>query len=244
MLTQYRLTLSPDRPCHPRPEWGYRLYAALLEEAPDSFSAGVHRDAITPLSQFLMKQGDSLLWTVSLLGGDSESALTPVLERAERFRLIKDNAVLSVRDRWVRKVADMDELLARGAAHDGIHCLRFCTATAFKSKGQYLNLPTSRLIIQSLMKKWNGCFQDCPINDDDGEGMEALAVGLQCRQFRLRDRMYYLKGSSIPGFTGELTLENRLTGFHRQLASALLLFSAYAGIGIKTTLGMGGVLTE
>ena len=53
--------------------------------------------------------------------------------------------------------------------------------------------------------------------------------------------MYYLKGSSIPGFVGELTLENRLEGFQRQLADALLLFADHAGVGIKTTLGMGGV---
>ena len=40
---------------------------------------------------------------------------------------------------------------------------------------------------------------------------------------------------------GELTLENRLSGFHRQLADVLLLFSGYSGVGIKTALGMGGV---
>lgn len=241
MLTQYQLTLAPDKSCRPRPEWGYRLYAALLEEASASFGDRVHRDAVTPVSQFLAVRSGTLLWTVSLLGGDSESALCPVLERAEGFYLQKDGVALSVQDRRVRTVTDVDGLLALGAAHSGDHRLCFCTATAFKSQGQYLNLPTSRLIVQSLIKKWNGCFPDCPIEDDGGEGMEALAAGLRCRQFRLRDRMYYLKGSSIPGFVGELTLENRLTGFHRQLAGALLLFSAYAGVGIKTTLGMGGV---
>ena len=244
MLTQYQLTLFPNKPCRPRPEWGYRLYAALLEDAPASFGAGVHQDAVTPVSQFLTVQADSLLWSVSLLGRDSKSALEPILEQTAYFPIQKDNVVLSVQNRRIRNVPDVDSLLAQGSAHSGIHHLRFCTATAFKSRGQYLNLPTSRLIVQSLIKKWNGCFPDCPIEDDDGEGMEALAAGLRYKQFQLRDRMYYLKGSSIPGFVGEMTLENRLTGFHRQLASTLLLFSAYAGIGIKTTLGMGGVETE
>lgn len=40
---------------------------------------------------------------------------------------------------------------------------------------------------------------------------------------------------------GDLTLENRLGGFHRELAEALLSFADFAGVGIKTTLGMGGV---
>ena len=91
------------------------------------------------------------------------------------------------------------------------------------------------------MKKWNGCLPECPIEDEDGEGLETMACGLRCRRFQLRNQMYYLKGNSIPGFVGELTIENRLNGFHRQLADALLLFSAYSGVGVKTTLGMGGV---
>ena len=33
MLTRCRLDLTPGRPCSPRPEWAYRLYAALLERA-------------------------------------------------------------------------------------------------------------------------------------------------------------------------------------------------------------------
>ena len=244
MLTQYLLTLFPDRPCHPRPEWGYRLYAALLEEAPSSFSSGVHEDMVTPVSQFVTAQDNSLLWIVNLLGRDSESALGPLLEQAMHFRLQKDNTVLFVQERRSWNIPDVDNLLTLGASHSRMHHLRFCTATAFKSRGQYLNLPTSRLIVQSLIKKWNGCFPDCPIEDADGEGMEAIAAGLRCRQFRLRDRTYFLKGSAIPGFVGELMLENRWGGFHRQLASALLLFSAYAGVGIKTTLGMGGVQVQ
>lgn len=244
MLIQYQLTLSPDKPCRPRPEWGYRLYTALLEEAPAAFGDGVHRDAVTPVSQFLVSQKESLCWTVNLLGEVSEDALGPILERADGFHLRKDGVYLRAARRQVQRIADVDELLTQSMAHGGTYRLCFRTVTAFKSQGQYLNLPTRRLIVQSLIKKWNGCFPDCPIEDTDGEGMEALAAGLRCKRFRLYDRMYYLKGSSIPGFVGEMVLENRLPGFHRQLAGALLLFSAYAGIGIKTTLGMGGVEVE
>ena len=152
--------------------------------------------------------------------------------------------VAAVTDFRSESVRDVDDLFALSARQDGFHVLRFQTPTAFKSQGQYLNLPTSRLIVQSLLQKWNGCFPDCPIEDEDGQGMETIAAGLRCRRFRLRDQMYYLKGNSIPGFVGEMTLENRLSGFHRELADALLLFSGYSGVGIKTALGMGGVMHQ
>ena len=53
MLTQYKLTLQPEKPCSPRPEWAYRLYAALLAETSQDFAVSVHQSAVTPVSQFL-----------------------------------------------------------------------------------------------------------------------------------------------------------------------------------------------
>lgn len=241
MLTRYCLTLKPDRPCTPRPEWAYRLYAALLAQSPDAFGAEVHQDGVTPVSQHLSVDGEKLRWTVSLLGADCEEKLSGMLDQLRQLRLEKDHVTLTVERRERRTIADVEELLDLAARVSGLHTLRFVTATAFKSQGRYLNLPSTHLIIQSLVKKWNGCIRECPIEDADGQGAEALAAGLRIRSFRLRDRMYYLKGSSIPGFVGELTLENQLTGFQRQLADALLLFADDAGVGIKTTLGMGGV---
>ena len=120
--------------------------------------------------------------------------------------------------------------------------MEFRTASAFKSRGKYQVLPTSRLILQNLIQKWNGSFPDCPIEDEDGQGMEAMADGLLYRRFQLYDRTYFLKGNAVPGFVGTVTLENCLSGFHRELADALLTFAGYAGVGIKTSLGMGGVI--
>ena len=138
-------------------------------------------------------------------------------------------------------MTDPDELFQIALAGNGRHILNFRTATAFKSHGRYQILATERLIVQNLIHKWNGCFPDCLIEDEDGEGMEAIAAGLQCRQFQLQEQTYFLKGNAIPGFVGTMTLDIRLTGFHRKLADALLIFAGYAGVGIKTSLGMGGV---
>lgn len=241
MLTQYRLTLKPEGLPQPRPELAYRLYAVLLTQTPAAFAASTHEDAVTPVSQFLTlgNQGE-LLWTVNLLGEKSEAALTDVLDSLERLELERGGRVL-VTERSRKSIPDVDALFDLAKRSGSLHRLKFRTPTAFKSRGQYLNLPTTRLVLQSLIRKWNGSVTECPIEDEDGEGLEALAAGITCRSFRLYDRTYHLKGSTIPGFVGNLVLENRLDGFHRLLANALFLFSAYAGVGIKTTLGMGGV---
>lgn len=242
MLKRYTMTLDPQEPGHSRPEWAYHLYAALLEEAPETFGAVSHRDGTTPVSQYLSREGERLVWRVTLLGGESEAALAPVLEAREEYRLKKDGRTLHVARRSFDQISEVEELFVRSAGCSGLHQLTVRTPAAFKSRGQYQILPSPRLILQSLIKQWNGCFPGCPIEDEDGEGMETIAAGLLCRSYQLRSQSYFLKGNRIPGFVGSLMLDTtRLIGFHRTLADALLYFSGYAGIGIKTALGMGGV---
>lgn len=241
MLTQYRLILKPDGLPPPRQEWAYRLYAALLARAPADFAALAHEDAVTPVSQFLtVREQDELCWTVNLLGARSEANLSELLEDLTRLELERGGCV-TVTERSCKSIPDVDALFSLAEQISGLHRLAFRTPTAFKSKGQYLNLPTTRLILQSLIRKWNGSITECPIEDEDGQGLETLAAGILCSGFRLQGRSYHLKGKPIPAFVGNVVLENRLEGFHRLLADALLQFSAFAGVGIKTTLGMGGV---
>ena len=240
MLTRYCLALPPDRPCRPRPEWAYRLYAALLARASASFGALVHGGEISPISQYLDLRDGRMRWTVTLLGRQAETTLGPLLEENMPIFLEKDQVRLQTALLETDHIADPEELFARSAGF-GFHCLEICTAAGFKSRGQYQILPTSRLILQSLVKKWNGCVPDCPIEDEDGAGLDALAAALVCRRFQLRDRTYFLKGNAVPGFVGTLVLENRLDGFRRDLVDAMLTFSGYVGVGIKTSLGMGGV---
>ncbi len=240
MITRYRLELTLDRPAPYRAEWSYHLYAALMERTPQAFAQKMHQDGPSPLSQYLDIRDGRILWNATLLGGEAREYLGPLLQ-AERCYPLKKEKLQLRSVGWTREEVDSpEELFFRAAASTGIHALDVRTPAAFKSRGDYQILPDPRLILQNLMKKWNACFPDCPIEDADGEGLEAMAAGLFCRRYRLRDRAYRIKGRTVPGFVGEMTLENKLTGFHRQLADALLIFAGYAGIGVKTTLGMGG----
>ena len=241
MLTQYRLGLIHDGQPSPVPEWAYVLYAALLENAPPAFSERVHAAIVTPISQFLRIDGGRSLWVVNLLGNVSEEALSGYLESVETVALTRKRVRLRVADRERLFVPDVEALLSATERKSCAYTLRFLTPAAFKSRGKYRNFPDAFLILQSLMKKWNACIPDCPMEDEDGEGLRAMADGLSFRHFRIQDGAYSLKGNPIPGFVGELVIENHLYGFQRQLADTLLLFANFAGAGVKTALGMGGV---
>ena len=69
--------------------------------------------------------------------------------------------------------------------------------------------------------------------------MRAAHPGLQPAH-----RLLSIKNTRIPGFVGSAVVEARLALPLLELWNALLSFAPYGGIGIKTTLGMGGVSVE
>lgn len=234
MISQYCMTLSEALPANA----AYPLYAALLEKAPAWFSAYVHEGSMTPVSQYVLGQR----WYVSLLTDRCEETMGQVLEDLDTLLLHKLGKQVKITARQTRRISSVEELL--NSRLPETVTLHLATPTAFKSGGAYQLLPTQRLLVQSLLLKWNACLSDvCPI-EDEGEGLEALASGLIYRDIRLESRMYAMKNTAIPGTVGTVCLEKHLSGFHRQLMDALLSFGAYSGVGIKNALGMGGLRIE
>lgn len=241
MLRQYQLRLCPTCP-HPfRMEWGYRLYAVLLSLAPPDFSNTVHQNGFTPISQYVTPQGGDSIWTINLLGAPCVSALSPVIEGLSIVHLEKGNVTFQVEQVRQQQVHRVEELFVPVRPQ---FSLRVCTPLAFKQRGVVVTTVSSRLVLQSLLKQWNAVFPACPIEDENGQGLDAMAQGVTLSWLQCQPRRYYLKGHPIEGNTGALLVENRLSGFHADLAQALFAFATFAGVGVKTTLGMGGVRTS
>ena len=76
--------------------------------------------------------------------------------------------------------------------------LRFLTPTSVQSMAA-MSSASVPLIMRNLLNKWNGCFAEvCPIEDEDGEGIQAIANGLRIAEYRLSSRDYLLKDSPFP----------------------------------------------
>ena len=242
IVTKYELLLKPEQECKIGQEWAYRLYASLLENASDSFGNYIHNTKVTPICQYITKYNNEILWNISIFGEWAQNELCHILESKDSYFLNRDNISLYVENINKDNIKDVEELFSRSYNSSHIHKLQICTSTAFKSQGQYRNIPTINWIIQSIIRQWNGSIVDCQIEDEDGEGIEKIVNGLICNKFNIHNKSYYIKGVKIPGFVGEMIIENRLKdNFHIQLADALLYISGYTGLGIKTGLGMGGI---
>lgn len=212
----------------------YPMYAALLEQIPEESADSIHGAQCAPISQYLYNN----YWYVCISGNQNVEKIAPVLDKMTGIYLRCKNMTIEME--CIKRQKVTTEMLLQTAVPSHL-ILSLRTPTAFKSGGCYQILPEQRFILQSMINKWNCCFNECPIEDtEDSAGLNAMAAGLVYKKINIHSYDFKLKGIEIPGTIGTLTIENRLEGFHRILANALLQFADYAGIGIKTALGMGG----
>ena len=103
----------------------------------------------------------------------------------------------------------------------------FETPTGFKSQGSYVIFPTMRLIFQSLMQKYGRLVENQPEID-----------------YRLETSYFRVHGQRIPAFRGRLTFKVQGAQTLKAYVKMLLTFGEYSGLGMKTSLGMGGIKLE
>lgn len=116
----------------------------------------------------------------------------------------------------------------------------FESPTAFRSQGQTLVFPLPRLVFGSLLNRWN---RYAPQALDEGL-IEAFERGLDVDRYTLKTHMqdfgrYQLQA----GFVGQCTYGAR-KGVAVEVVSGMRLlagFAFFAGVGYRTTMGMGQV---
>ena len=79
--------------------------------------------------------------------------------------------------------------------------------------------------------------------DEDGLAQQ-LDAACQISQYALRTAGFSVDGHMLRGFRGTLSMRFAGTDSMRRILGMLMEFAPYAGIGIKTALGMGAVRVD
>lgn len=243
MITQFTFALKEDSG-RPLPSfWAYRLYSWLLTQVDSNSVEALHEQGEKPLSQYLYQDRETGTnkWVINLLNEEMAELFSEPLSRVSQIPLHTGTVRVEQCEvqRWTAQqlaVASLSHSVSRRTT------LRFVTPTAFKSEGRYAIFPQERWLIQALMTKWGMAFPEMPL--DDADAIAALERGLTITDYALRTTRYPLKNIKIPGFWGTVTMESRLPAPIEEIWQLLAGFSPYAGVGIKTTLGMGAICRE
>lgn len=203
----------------------------------------MHLQGEHPISHSLCfsPEKQSLIWTINLLNDTARQVISPVLESAREIPL--HEFTLPVSEVRIFPAVSAEELIRSGrSCSENRAKLIFLSPCAFKQAGRYAIFPQGNLLLQSLIAHWNVAFPEYALTDPDA--LQALQQGLHIVDYNLHTTRYLLKETRIPSFLGNITIEARLAPPLLELWNALLSFASYGGIGIKTTLGMGGTIVS
>jgi len=114
--------------------------------------------------------------------------------------------------------------------------LFFYTPTAFRQGDVDLPLPLPRLVFRSLLARWNA-FAPFPLPLSTQTIDRKIAVS----SARIQTRIFFDGRAHIPGFVGqvEFRILRGVSEEETRAISALASLAFYAGVGRKTTHGMG-----
>lgn len=241
MIIQYRFTVSSLSEKMISSRYAYAVYAWLLEQISPQIGDALHQSEYSFISQSIWYDHtrNQNIWKINFLSKEVADLFSPILEKLTRIDLHAISLHLELSEKV--QIESFDQLFRTAKIeHDDENRIKFCflTPTAFKQRGKYTVLPSAELILNSLVNKWNDCFPETQI--DDADAINIIKENLLIVDYKLKTSKFFLKGVRIPGFLGEMTIESRLPKPLENLWHMLALFSEYSGIGIKTTLGMGG----
>lgn len=235
MITQYKLRLTRADGAPIPVFWAYWLYAWLLEQLPEEMAEHLHGGKKYQLSQHLNQEQ---IWTVNIFNKDVSVFLGRVFENIRQIDLHTDRIfILDLRCKVVERPEDFLQY-GRGLINRRVK-MRFVSPASFKQSGRYTIFPREELILQSLLMKWNTLCSEYLLDDEDM--LMEMEKGFHIVDYRLYTSRFPLKDITVPCFYGKIILEARLPIVLRELLGALLSLAPYSGVGIKTTLGMGGV---
>ena len=255
------VVLALEGPASARPSGhgGLSCVLDLVRRVDPALSAALHANdrlkpftvsPLTPEEATPTRDGKARFWLrVTAL----DERVTEVVARpaADRVRIgraqfgVTDVVTEPWRHAWAGAVS-YERLVAAvqaGATAPAL-VLEFHTPTAFSSNVRNVTrlFPEPALVFRSLGKRWNahagpGFAIDDGLLDELCDGIRVERYALETREARLGARR------SAKGFVGscEYSVGRRGSADHRRFLRLLAEFAFYAGVGLRTTMGMGQV---
>ena len=209
------------------------LQGVLMEQIDTDYAQELHQYSLNPYSQYVVKEKDKTVWYICTV---NEEALEELKQITIRRKEITTNVV----GRSI-EILEESELMKQfyEESCDRYLNLQFCTPTAFKRDGKYVNYPDLRLVYGSLMRKYSAASEELDMYDE--ETLEELVRNSEIIRYRLQTMPFPLEKVQINGFVGNVCIKIKGTETMANYIRLLCCFGEYSGVGIKTSMGMGAM---
>lgn len=224
--------------------FGPLLQGALMEHVDHAYAAWLHVQPFNPYSQYCVtgKRDGTLAWHITALNDEALRQILVPLQTLDSITLHKVNMTFTVQVHSLTTTtlkSITDEISSNTASYAKVE---FVTPTAFKSAGRYVIVPNVRLIFQNLLMQYGQMYETS--DEADQDTVDYIDKNVWIRSYHLHSqRMEHVnpQGRAVSGFVGDLSLSIKGPQPLVGLVHMLLRFGEYAGVGIKTSMGMGGM---
>lgn len=221
---------------------GPLLQGVLMERIEPCWADRMHSAPFNPYSQYCIAEGSSVIWVVNTLTSEAYDAITKPLLYSTNLRIRKLDLSVSCGTPQQSRLSRCDLADVIHGSDARTFTLKFVSPAAFKSGGAYQTIPSMRLVYQNLLMHYGQVFN--ADHESDPETVDYLSSHTRVVRYRLHSQTFSLSGKKIPSFMGFMTVSVGGPKTLRGLAHMLFRFGGFAGVGIKTSMGMGGFLVE
>ncbi len=217
------------------------LQGVLMERLNPAYVEFLHHQQMHPYSQYVSRTENGVLWNIQTLNKEAyEQIIVPFANGGNSFELKHSGQKVSIVDKKI-EVVEINKLLTDFYNTPAMRGLTFETLTpmAFKQNGHYVILPDIRLICQNLMQRYSAVSPN--VDMMDREALEQIADNTFIARHRIQSKIFPMEGHTLPGFCGTVALRCQGTETMVRYLRLLLSFAEFAGIGIKTAMGMGAM---
>lgn len=240
-----RIDLVLDNKCV-NVQMGSLFHGFLMEFIDTDYAETLHSMNINPFTQFLYfdKEIESYVWRVNGLTEEIYNKMIKKLEKVETIYLKHKDMNIKVKNRIIMKPIAIEDFIYEIYVKDAVRKtnVKFITPTSFKSNGKYLNFPDISLIYRSPAMKLNAF--STKIKAIEQTTFNEIEQRTTINRYRLSSAYFHIEKVKINSFVGEMTFNVKGNEELIRFASMLLRLSEFTGVGIKTSLGMGGVIIE
>jgi CRISPR-associated endoribonuclease Cas6 len=224
------------------PNMASLFHGFLHERLSAGYAAKMHITGLHPFTQCLLQSGGEWLWRVTALNDEAAHELSGALDGLDMITLSNKELTIPAHE-ITRGTKSYDELFTENYLRDAKSRyvrLAFVTPTAFRSAGRYVNMPSAPLILGSLVRKYDAFSESTEVGSE--ELFMQLSRDTEITAYALRSCAFSLEGVKIPAFRGSVTVRVSGSQTFVNFVNMLAEFAEFSGCGIKTALGMGGVI--
>lgn len=224
---------------------GEQFQGWLMEKIPTEVAERLHQSNRNGYSISVIANSDNFFFTLNFLNSQSEHDFEVIIDgnfsdinlhsSKQREFVIIEKQVIEFPERNLNRIFyednDTREII-----------LNFKTATSFKLNGENYYYPETSLIFANLMRSYTETFEGSL--SIDNELLSQVVNNVRIVEFNIKSSYYPVHKYYLEGFIGQIKLRFKGKQTLKNYALMLLEFGAYAGIGVKTGMGMGHYTIE